>query len=243
MIVPALNEAGVIGEALKPARSAFEVIVADGGSIDGTLKIAESLGAKTVSSPPPNASIGGPPGRAGRPGRGAQMDAGAAESSGDVLLFLHADSLLPEGWAGMVKKALADDAAVAGAFSLSIDSDKTVFRVIEAAANFRAARLGLIYGDQAIFARRETFLNCGGFNKLPLMEDVDCVKRLRKLGRVILLKDCVKTSARRWEKNGVARSTLRNWLVLFLYSVGVSPARLYKIYYSKEPAVSLKQKD
>lgn len=228
VIVPALNEAGAIGEALKSARGAFEVIVADGGSSDGTLEIAASLGAKVVST---------------TPGRGLQMDAGAAESSGDALLFLHADSILPESWAGMVKKALAADGVVAGGFPLTIDSDKPVFRVIEAAANFRAARLGLIYGDQAIFARREAFFNCGGFNKLPLMEDVDCVKRLRKLGAVILLKDCVTTSARRWEKLGAARSTLRNWLVLFLWFLGVSPARLYKIYYSNEPAVFPKQKD
>lgn len=228
MIVPALNEAGVIGKTLKTTHGAFEVIVADGGSSDGTLKIAEGLGAKIVSSLPSNASP------SCRAGRGEQMDAGAAESSGDVLLFLHADSLLPEGWIGMVKKALAGDGVAAGAFSISIVSDKLVFRVIEAAANFRAARLGLIYGDQAIFARREAFLNCGGFNKLPLMEDVDCVKRLRKIGRVTVLKECVKTSARRWEKSGAARATLRNWLVLFLWFIGVSPARLYGIYYAKE---------
>ncbi|MBI5970246.1 MAG: TIGR04283 family arsenosugar biosynthesis glycosyltransferase [Deltaproteobacteria bacterium] len=222
VIVPALNEAGVIEETLKSAVDAFEVIVADGGSLDGILQRAARCGAKVIST------------RAGRPSRGRQMDAGADASSGDALLFLHADSILPEGWAGMVKAALADDGVVAGAFSLSIVSDRRIFRVIEAAVNFRASRLGLIYGDQAIFARREAFLNCGGFNKLPLMEDVDCVKRLRKFGRVVVLKDRVKTSARRWEKNGVARSTLRNWLVLLLWFIGVSPARLYGIYYAQE---------
>ncbi len=228
VIIPALNEVGVIGEAIKSAGGAFEVIVADGGSSDGTLKIAEGLGAKTVSS---------------LPGRGAQMDAGAAEARGDALLFLHTDSILPDGWVGMVKEALAGDGVVAGAFSLSIDSDRPAFRVIEAAANFRASRLGLIYGDQAIFTRRRAFFSCGGFNKLPLMEDADCVKRLRRFGRVTVIKDCVKASARCWEKKGITRTTLLNWMVLFLWSIGVSPARLCKIYYSNEPAVSPKQKD
>lgn len=218
VIIPALNEAALIKRAVSQAAGRAEVIVVDGGSTDGTPLLASFAGAKVISS---------------APGRGAQMDAGAEAAKGGALLFLHADTILPENWPDAIRSALSDKKNVAGAFRLSIASDKARYRIIEYFANLRSGTLGLIYGDQAIFARRDVFLDSGGFKKLPLMEDLDCVKRLREKGAVVLIKDRTATSARRWEKGGFIRTTLKNWLFLILYSAGVSPERLYGWYYNK----------
>lgn len=242
VIIPTFNEAGSIKASIGSVRGeAWEIIVADGGSTDGTVGEALDLGAVVVSTPP---------------GRGLQMDAGAHRATGDVLLFLHADTVLSEGWSYAVKKALGDERNVGGGFRLSIvnkwgtrgriERDGKVIRsiklkIVESIANARARYLGLIFGDQAIFARREAFFRTGGFRKLPLMEDVDCVKRLRGLGRVKLLNERASTSPRRWLENGVLRNTLRNWTLLTLYRFGVSPEKLYSIYYG-EKAVGRKSK-
>jgi rSAM/selenodomain-associated transferase 2 len=221
VIIPALNEENNIRGAMTSVGTCHEIIVADGGSSDSTREIAASLGAVVLTIPP---------------GRGAQMDSGAEESTGDVLLFLHADSRLPEGWAEEVSRALSDSKSVGGGFSLSLGSADPWLKFVERVANLRS-RLGLIYGDQAIFVRRESFFDAGGFDKLPLMEDVDCVKRLRKLGRMVVLEKKVTTSARRWAAGGRLRNTFRNWLTLSLYLAGVGPERLYGMYYkSKERA-------
>lgn len=216
VIIPALNEAENIRAALSAIGGLAEVIVVDGGSSDNTRNIAEGLGAKVIETPP---------------GRGLQMDTGALSAMGDILLFLHADTRLPSRWLDSIGEAMGDRGNVGGAFGLRIDSDKKLFRLIERAVDFRSRHLGLFYGDQALFARREVFLKAGGYRKLPLMEDVDCVKRLRKLGTLILLDERVTTSPRRWLRGGVVRNTLRNWLMLALYFSGVSPERLYGRYY------------
>lgn len=216
VIIPALNEAENLRDALSSVGPSHEVIVADGSSDDSTCSVAESLGATVVTGPA---------------GRGRQMDAGALASTGEVLLFLHADTSLPAGWMEDVTKAVSDG-YIAGAFSLSIGSEGLWLRAVERAANLRS-RIGLIYGDQAIFVKRESFFKAGGFNKLPLMEDVDCVKRLRKLGKVVVLEKRVTTSARRWARGGHLRNTLKNWFTLMLYFCGVGPGRLYSMYYKK----------
>ncbi len=218
VIIPTLNEADEISRAVRAIGDDAEVIVADGGSTDSTVETAAGLGAEIVRS---------------MPGRGLQMDSGALNATGDVLLFLHADTLLPPGWPGSIKKTLEDKEVVAGGFSLSIDSGLRRFRLVEFLANLRSRRLNLIYGDQAIFVRKEVFFKAGGFGKLPLMEDVDCVKKLSKLGRVVTLDESVLTSPRRWEKGGVVRNTVKNWLLLALYHAGVSPTRLYHWYYGQ----------
>ncbi|MDP2689529.1 MAG: TIGR04283 family arsenosugar biosynthesis glycosyltransferase, partial [Deltaproteobacteria bacterium] len=211
VIIPALNEAAVLKGAFLSVGEGVEVIVADGGSTDGTVELALSLGARVI--------------RADR-GRGAQMDAGALASTGGALLFLHADSTLPPGWAGAVTKALGERGVAGGAFRLAIGSGKRRFRVIERAVALRCRALGLIYGDQALFVKREVFFRAGGFNKLPLMEDVDCVKRLRRHGRIVLLDKPVTTSPRRWERKGALAVTLKNLAILSLYFAGVPPGRL-----------------
>ncbi|MBI5232783.1 MAG: TIGR04283 family arsenosugar biosynthesis glycosyltransferase [Deltaproteobacteria bacterium] len=217
-IIPALNEALFISSAIASATSDAEVIVVDGGSTDGTLEVIKGLDIKVL--------------RAG-PNRGRQMDAGAACSNADVLLFLHADSRLPHGWHSAVKDALAPTDVVAGAFGLSIDSAGICYRIIERAIRWRSRIFGLIYGDQAIFVKKETFLRVGGYNGLALMEDVDCVKRLRGIGQVALLDQNVKTSARRWQGKGIVKTMFMNWALLFLYYMDVPPATLYKWYYKE----------
>lgn len=216
IIIPALNEAQNLGCAVPRRADGIEVIVADGGSTDGTAQAALSMGASVVHAPR---------------GRGAQMDAGALASKGEILVFLHADSVLPQGWMDAMTAALRDERVVGGAFRLTIGSRGKLLRIVEGAVTLRSRLLGLYYGDQAIFARRDAFMRAGGFKNLPLMEDVDCVKRLRKLGRLVLLDKRVVTSSRRWDRKGVLPTTLRNLLFLTLYFAGVSPARLYRWYY------------
>jgi rSAM/selenodomain-associated transferase 2 len=227
VIIPTLNEAGRIEGAIisalgsGPQRGAhdnydIEIIVADGGSVDKTRELAKALGAGVTSCPP---------------GRGEQMDQGAALSTGDILLFLHADSRLPARWHQDVLKALEDPMISAGAFTLSIDASGWKYRVLEYLSSLRARRLGLIYGDQAIFTRAETFVEIGGFKKLPLFEDVDCVMKLKEKGKVLLIDKEVATSPRRWIKNGIVKNTLHNWFLLSLYMLGFSARGLYRRYY------------
>ncbi len=216
-MIPCLNEGNNLERAIfSIGRHGVEVIVADGGSADGTLDVASRLGAVAVESPM---------------GRGVQMDSGAARATGDVMLFLHADTVLPPKWFDALSSAMEDKGTVAGAFSLSIGSKGFFFRLMEVLVRIRSRRLGLIYGDQAIFVRKKSFFEAGGFKRLPLMEDVDCVKRLRKLGKVVLLDERVTTSSRRWDAGGTLKNSLRNLALLSLYFLGVSPERLYRWYY------------
>lgn len=216
VIIPALNEAGTIWRAIDTSNGAFEVIVADGGSTDETANIAERLGARVIKT---------------QRGRGAQMDSAAAEARGDVFLFLHADTRLPEGWHRSVERALSDASTVGGAFSFSVESSGLRFRLLEKAVNLRARAFGLVFGDQAIFARRDAFFRSGGFRRLPLMEDVDCVRRLRILGLLVLLDDRAVTSGRRWQKRGVIANAVRNAFILLLYYSGIPSDRLLSLYY------------
>jgi len=216
VIIPALDEAENISTAISSASGAHEVIVADGGSVDSTARLALSLGARVIET---------------ERGRGAQMDAGAAVATGDAFVFLHADTILPEGWARAVAASLGRKGNAAGAFRLAIGSPRPWFRLVERAVSLRCRLLGLVYGDQAIFASKEAFFKAGGFKRLPLMEDVDCVKRIRRLGRVELLKEAVTTNPRRWERKGLLRASLTNTAMLLLYCTGVSPRTLCDWYY------------
>jgi len=216
VIIPALNEEGAIGRAILSARGSYEVIVVDGGSGDGTRAEAAKHGARVIQS--------------GR-GRGLQMEEGAKVASGDIVLFLHADTRLPAGWHVAVGRAMSAAGVVGGAFRLKIDSPRTVFRLIEGAANMRAHYLGLIFGDQAIFTGRDTFRALPSLRSLPLMEDVECVKRLRRIGKVKIVRASVVTSHRRWGKGIALSTTVKNWGILIRYLLGVSPEKLYLRYY------------
>lgn len=217
VIIPTLNEERYLEDTLKSIGQGVEIIIVDGGSSDATIEVGMRFTEKIILS---------------EKGRGAQMDRGAREAASGLLLFLHADTRLPHGWKGQVEDILKDAKVVGGGFKLKIDSRKFSLHLIEVIANLRSKYLGLIYGDQAIFVRKNDFLAVGGFWGLPLMEDVDLVKRLKKKGRMVLLNAHISTSSRKWDKSGFLRTTLRNWIFLILYYIGVSPERLYRRYYA-----------
>lgn len=165
------------------------------------------------------------------PGRAVQMNGGAGHARGDVLIFVHADTLLPDGWRSMVVQTFSDSRVVAGGFDLNIDSPARWFRVIEKIANLRTRFTRVPYGDQALFFRKEYFRSLGGFPEIPLMEDVAIMTEIRrKKDRIVLLDARVRTSARRWHKEGVICGTLRNWGLRILYHLGVDPGVLVRFY-------------
>ena len=200
-------------------KCAGEVIVSDGGSTDRTCDIVREYADRNVRLV-----------QSGR-GRGIQMNAGAAAARGDVFLFLHADTRLDEGWSAAVAAALEDAGTEGGAFSLSIDSGRSHFRVIEALVALRCRLCSLPYGDQAIFMRRRTFVGMGGYRETPLMEDVDLIRRLKAAGRIVVLEEKAVTAARRWEQEGWLFTSARNQLIMLLYRLGVDPQRLARMYF------------
>ncbi len=220
IIIPTLNEAEGIEATLATAERGFnvEIIVADGQSKDGTEQIARSRGAIVLATPI---------------GRASQMNAGAALATGDILLFLHADTRLPSGFDVLIRQALAQPSNVGGAFELSIDALSPSLRRIERLANWRSRRLHLPYGDQGIFMRADVFWELGGFPDLAIMEDFEMARRLRRRGNIAIVPEPVITSARRWVALGVGRTTLINQMVIAAYYLGVPPARIARWYRRK----------
>lgn len=221
VIIPTLNEAGHIEGAVRsvleaPGGIKAEVVVVDGNSTDGTPALARGAGALVITSPA---------------GRGLQMNRGATHATGEILLILHADTRLPVGWGQAVVNALARPGVSGGAFTLKINEPGWRFRLVERLTLLRARRLGLIYGDQAIFTKRDTFDRIGGFKNLPLFEELDYVMKLKGQGRVVILDERVVTSARRWVSSGIVANTIRNWFLLGLYKLGFDPSALYRWYY------------
>jgi len=215
VIVPVLNEEESIGEVIRKLKeNDVEIVVADGGSADRTVAICEREGIIVVPS---------------EPGRARQMNAGASAAAGNIFLFLHADTRLPDGFEDRVKEAVLEG-AVAGAFLFGTDMKTASMGVIENATHFRAYRLGIVFGDQAIFATREAFFRAGGYPEQPIMEDYELWKRLGRVGKRSLIPLSATTSARKWEKQGTWRTTLINQAVTWLYILGVGPERLAKWY-------------
>ncbi|MBI5190635.1 MAG: TIGR04283 family arsenosugar biosynthesis glycosyltransferase [Nitrospirae bacterium] len=217
IIIPTLNEAAYIARAVRRARRTpgVEVIVADGGSADGTARIARECGAEVVTA---------------SGGRAAQMNAGAKAATGEALVFLHADTTLPDGFDRHVRGMFTRPDVVAGAFRLKVASQHPALRLIERLANFRSRAFGLPYGDQAIFILAGTFRVAGGFPVMPIMEDFAFMRRVGRFGQVKLAHASVVTSARRWERLGVLRTTLINQAVILGYMAGVPPERLAMWY-------------
>jgi rSAM/selenodomain-associated transferase 2 len=214
VVVPALNASATLGACLAAVGEADETIVVDGGSSDGTAAIARGSGARLVLSPR---------------GRGVQLAAGAAAAKGDWLLFLHADTLLAPGWRESAGRHMAQAPGKAACFRFRLDAGERRARLIEAGVALRVGLLGLPYGDQGLLVPRRLYDAVGGYRPLPLMEDVDLVRRigLRRLGRLDV--DAV-TSAARWRRDGWLRRSGRNLLCLALYRFGMSAERVARLY-------------
>ncbi len=219
VIIPTLDEARFLPHALSNAVNApgVEVVVADGGSTDATGDIAEQAGCRVLRC---------------APGRAGQMNAGAEAAGGDVLLFLHADSRLPDGFAQAVFEALDRPHVAAGAFRLRIDGPERALRLMEWGVRVRSYVFRMPYGDQALFMKAETFHAAGGFPDVPIMDDFALVRRLRRLGRIVLLPQHVTTSARRWHALGPWRTMWINQKVIAGYYLGVPPDRLARWYHA-----------
>jgi len=217
IVVPVLNEAAIIAAALAalaPLRArGAEIIVADGGSHDGTAQLAGPFADRVITVPR---------------GRGAPMNAGAALGTGDALLFLHADTALPEDADRLIDAALARGAW--GRFDLRIAGRHPLLIVIARMINWRSRLTGIATGDQAIFVSREAFEAVGGFPDLPLMEDIAISRRLKRLCRPFCIATPAVTSGRRWEHNGVIRTILLMWRLRLSYYLGVEPALLAEFY-------------
>ncbi len=221
VVIPALNEAGQIASLLEGVVGvACEVVLVDGGSHDDTAARAGAAGARVIPSPR---------------GRAAQMNAGARALGSDwqALLFLHADTRLPTGWAQAVTRALAGGARW-GRFDVMLDSPRPALRMVEASMNLRSRLTGICTGDQAIFVERGLWARCGGYAAIPLMEDIELSRRLKRLAPgPAALRERVRVSARRWEKHGVWRTILSMWWLRLRYFLGDSPERLHRAYYGK----------
>ena len=214
VVVPTLNEAAGIEAclaALAPLREhGHEVIVADGGSTDGTARLAAPLADRVLEAPR---------------GRAAQMNAGAGVAKGDALLFLHADTFLPPQADRLVLEALATHAW--GRFDVTLEGRHPLLGVVACAMNLRSRLTGIATGDQAIFVRRSSF---PGFPEIALMEDVAFSRSMKRLGRPACLRERVRSSARRWDAHGLARTVFLMWRLRLLYSLGAPPERLARLY-------------
>ena len=217
IIIPALNEADTIEHTLSHLKGidSLEVIVVDGGSTDATADLATLQGAKVIHT---------------QPGKAIQMNSGAATATGDVLVFLHADTRMPAHFTDHIHSALNQNNVVAGAFRLSIDSHATGVRLIERMADVRSRLLQLPYGDQALFMKKTIFEAIGGFEDVPIMEDFMLVRRLRHMGKIAILPAAVITSPRRWLHFGILKTWLVNQTIIIAYYLGIPLGRLARLY-------------
>lgn len=218
VIIPVLNEEKLIAESLSALELTAdeELIVVDGGSEDTTILTAQEYTNKVFSA---------------KRGRGHQMNLGAQRATGDVLLFLHVDCRLPREGFKVIRDAISDERVSAGAFDLAIDHPGLRYRIIEAGANLRSRLTSVPYGDQGMFMKRKVFDRLEGFSDMPVMEDVEMSLRLKNMGRIAFVRPPLKTSPRRWQKEGPVFTTVRDWAMAISYTLfGVSPERLVKYY-------------
>jgi rSAM/selenodomain-associated transferase 2 len=224
VILPALNEEASLPAAIRSAREAGadEMIVVDGGSTDGTVEAARLLADIVIGRPA---------------GRAAQMNAGVRSSSGDILVFLHADTLLPPGSLDVVRAAVGEGGISGGAFSVRLAVSpssslyrKAILRLTGRMIGVRSRIFRTYTGDQAIFIRRDAFDSIGGFPEIPLMEDVEFSRRIAARGKTVLLPVRISTSGRRWETFGPVRTILLMWGLRLAYSLGMPPARCAELY-------------
>jgi rSAM/selenodomain-associated transferase 2 len=219
IIVPIKNEAPEAAERFRALAAApgVELLVADAGGSSATTEAFRAIGARIVAGPGP---------------RGARLAEAAREARGEILFFLHSDSQPPANALEAVEKSLTNG-AVAGAFSLAYRDADARMRWIAWWANLRSRRMGLPFGDQGLFCRRDAYEKAGGFAPLPICDDVDLVRRLKRVGRLTVLPEKTVTSPRRYRQRGTLRQVLRNWKVLAGYFLGVKPETLERWYYGK----------
>lgn len=217
IIIPVLNESGRVVQAVDRAwaSGADQVIVVDGGSTDSTCDELATTNCQSVASPP---------------GRAVQMNRGANQADGEVLLFLHADNWLVENACDQIREALVDSTIAFGAFRQRIENRHRIYRWIESGNAMRVNWQGLIYGDQAFFIRSQLFELTGRFPELELMEDFAYSRSLRKVGKPVLLEGPTFVSARRWESTGPLRQTMRNWWLSLAFRGGASPGWIASRY-------------
>jgi rSAM/selenodomain-associated transferase 2 len=223
IIVPVLNESAGINNTIehlsgliKATGLSTEIIIVDGDQEGKTITAIKDD--KVITS-------------VGKPGRASQMNQGAALAHGKILLFLHTDTQLPDDGLALIDAACGNHFFGAGAFDLAIDSERPIFRLIEKTASLRSRLTRIPYGDQAFFFTADYFRDLGGFAEIPFMEDVEIMRRIKKRGeKIVFLSSPVRTSPRRWEKDGIIKRTLHNWLLVSLYLAGVKPQRLTKFY-------------
>lgn len=227
IIIPVLNEEKALAETLEDLRAyrdrGHEIIVVDGGSHDKTLSIALPLADKILKTVP---------------SRAVQMNEGAYKAKFKTLLFLHADTRLPNRADVVINKALRATEHVWGRFNLRLTGKPFIFRIIETTINWRTALSGIATGDQAIFIKREMFERVGCYPAIPLMEDVALGKALLKYSRPRCLAESVLSSSRRWEEKGVLKTILLMWSLRVAYFLGVAPAQLVKLYYKDDQSTA-----
>jgi rSAM/selenodomain-associated transferase 2 len=216
VIIPTLNEAACLAATLRSVRAQKpqEIIVVDGGSRDATWAAAADSDYFLAASR----------------GRSSQMNAGAALAEGDVLLFLHADCTLEGGALGQAERVLRHPGVAAGCFTMRVTAEGLLYRLIDASATARVRLTGLAYGDQGLFLCRKRFERLGGFPPVGLLEDVLFSRRLRRQGRVVVVRPRIFVSPRRWQRTGLVRQTMRNWILTALAAAGVPPDRLAAFY-------------
>jgi rSAM/selenodomain-associated transferase 2 len=223
IVIPVLNEGSSLADCLLRLQSLrskkVEIIVADGGSVDGSLAAVSQLADHIIAAPR---------------GRAAQMNAGAAIASGEVLLFLHADTVLPDSFVDFLSRC-SDSAMQWGFFLPRLSGEHWLLRWVEAGMAWRSGVTHVATGDQAIFVRRKLFELIGGFPPLSLMEDIAISKLLRRSAEPLVWRDAVITSSRRWERNGIIKTIVLMWWLRLLYFCGVAPETLQRLYYKKSP--------